>query len=370
MFSPLASPTGIMIYNISTALPPESHLALSPFEVFREPLLVIGIADNYERNMGSALLNVTQSNGEKTGRPEAGSTDFEELLMVLEDLRAQYPKALVHEILLFECTLPRSDILEGFIAIPPESQCSLTTIKTVMCDITSLFLAEMTTYAKSLQALSSIESPGLLKWNQGLNGRLSFEGDQMNGRTIGTNPYMQHRTSRTQSPSGATDKGSYRMSMPANPSAAGVDGSNSFSGSRPATPPSRTQTPPPTTFDQITEARHSFTGSPGTGTTARPGTGLIRRDSKRESVPVHGFGSGSLSEQARNKGRGRVGLVVASLYLLCGRWEDAVRESVEGASTAKANGDYLWHAKGLENILVGLVLIAWAGLDFQVCDFR
>jgi hypothetical protein len=30
------------------------------------------------------------------------------------------------------------------------------------------------------------------------------------------------------------------------------------------------------------------------------------------------------------------------------------------------NFDHLWHAKGLENILIGMLMLAWAGLDFQI----
>ena len=81
---------------------------------------------------------------------------------------------------------------------------------------------------------------------------------------------------------------------------------------------------------------------------------------------MHGFGAGSIGERERNKGKGRVGVVVGSLYLLAGRWPDAIRELAESATIAKNNSDHLWHAKALDHILVCLLMCAWAGMDFQV----
>ncbi|KAI4286521.1 MAG: hypothetical protein L6R35_004230, partial [Caloplaca aegaea] len=54
------------------------------------------------------------------------------------------------------------------------------------------------------------------------------------------------------------------------------------------------------------------------------------------------------------------------MYLLAGRWPDAVKETVDGATVAKANNDHLWHGKALDHLLVICLLYAWAGLDFQI----
>jgi hypothetical protein len=95
------------------------------------------------------------------------------------------------------------------------------------------------------------------------------------------------------------------------------------------------------------------------------------RDLSRDRVSVHGFGPGGVSERARNKGRGRVGIVIGTLHMCAGRWQDALKELVENTSRARTFGDHLWHAKGLENILVCLLLFAWSGMDFQVSrNFR
>jgi hypothetical protein len=90
------------------------------------------------------------------------------------------------------------------------------------------------------------------------------------------------------------------------------------------------------------------------------------RDSSRDRVAVQGFGSNSVSERSRNKGKGRVGIVIGSLYLKAGRWGDALKELVEAATIARNTLDHLWHAKALENILVSLLMLAWGGMDFQI----
>jgi hypothetical protein len=90
------------------------------------------------------------------------------------------------------------------------------------------------------------------------------------------------------------------------------------------------------------------------------------KDTASDRVSIHGFGSGGVGERARNKGRGRVSIVVGTLYMCAGQWNDAVRELIEGATRARAFSDHLWHAKALENIMVCLLLFAWSGMDFQV----
>ncbi len=48
MFSPLAYPDGVIFYDLITHVPPPSHLALSPFDLYREPLAVIALAAGAE----------------------------------------------------------------------------------------------------------------------------------------------------------------------------------------------------------------------------------------------------------------------------------------------------------------------------------
>ncbi|UKZ72820.1 hypothetical protein TrVFT333_000457 [Trichoderma virens FT-333] len=138
--------------------PPPSHLALSPFDLFREPMAVIAIAD------GNELGDVTYSkrNSMNGKGPTPVEKNIRALYQELEELRDNYPKALIHRVLIFDYVSPSTEvpIPEGMAAIPPPEESKRTTMKTVMCDISSLLLAEMTTLGKSYEAMTAIESPG------------------------------------------------------------------------------------------------------------------------------------------------------------------------------------------------------------------
>lgn len=76
--------------------------------------------------------------------------------------------------------------------------------------------------------------------------------------------------------------------------------------------------------------------------------------------------TGSLGEREKVKGKGRIGVVVGAMYLLAGRWPDAVKELVQSSTIARNSSDYLWHAKAMDFMLVCLLMYAWAGMDFRV----
>jgi len=358
MFSPLAFPTGKIVYDLTTHYPSASHIALSPFELFREALVIIAIADGLELDHVSYTKNVRRSvNSNGPPKPE---NNMRELHQDLEDLRDSYPKALVHQLLLFD-HIHKSDsaIPEGLVAVPPPAECKRTTMKTIMCDISSLLLAEMTTLAKSLQGLNTIESPKLAQANWGQTGNFWPSGQSVDSSRRNSQA-IPPGDNRSVSPTGIKDRGQARMTLPAQlrPSASYAN-TPSLSG-RPTTPLNGTESP--AVFDQIvgpaTAQPNSFA--------SRFMTPNLNRDTSRDRVSVHGFGPGSASERSRNIGRGRVGIVIGSLYLSAGRWNDAIKELVDGALIAKNNLDHLWHAKALENILVGMIMLAWTGLDFQI----
>ena len=80
--------------------------------------------------------------------PTTTEKNIRALYQELEELRDTYPKALVHHVLIFDYVNPHSTEIpmpEGLIDIPPPEQCTVTTIRTVMCDISSLLLAAVTT---------------------------------------------------------------------------------------------------------------------------------------------------------------------------------------------------------------------------------
>jgi trafficking protein particle complex subunit 9 len=330
--------------------------------------MVLAIADSTELGCGCNI----GANGD-SGDVEGGEgdtpedRDFRHLLREMEDVRERFPKALVHQILFFDYkkggSLPV--LPNGAIAVPPLEQSKTTTMKTVMCDLSSLLLAEMTSFAKSLQALYTIDSPSSSQNIITTNDWSSWASDSPGGLSRRNSQILpQAQAPHPGSPGVPVDRNHHRMSMPVHLPSSSPTYLGSAPGSQSASPqPSGNRGPPPTSFDQMSSA---ISGGPPANTVTRSSAASTQRDSSLERVSVQGFGSGSLSERARNKGKGRVGVVVGSLYLHAGRWVDAIREFVESATIARANSDHLWHAKALENILVSLLMLAWVGMDFQI----
>ncbi|KAL2135563.1 hypothetical protein VTI74DRAFT_8042 [Chaetomium olivicolor] len=354
MFSPLAFPDGAMFYDLIMHHPPPSHLALSPFDLFREPLAVIAIAD------GTELPNVTFTKRHSTGRT-VEEANIRALYQELEDLRDRYPKVLAHQVLVFDYIPDKENpvpIPEGIVTIPPPEHLKRTTMKTVMCDISAMILAEMTTLAKSYEGVSFIDSPG------------HSSARQMSGTDEPTafarrNSQFSLPTNRSSSTSGIPDRSHVRMSMPPVPSNKQAFSSSSSSPARPSTPVSSNKPlpSPPSTFEgiigpmepmspeQIGHSRHDSDGF---------------RTQSQDRVSVQGYGPGGLNERWRSKGRCRVQVVVGSLYLQAGLWPSALKELIEAATVAKSINDHLWHGKALELALISLLLLGWAGIEFHV----
>ncbi|KAK3997468.1 hypothetical protein QBC44DRAFT_67761 [Cladorrhinum sp. PSN332] len=359
MFSPLAFPQGAMFYELLTHHPPPSHIALSPFDLYREPLAVIAVADGVE--LGNSVFNKRHSGA--AGRT-IEETNIRTLDQELEGLRDRFPKALAHQVLIFDY-LPSEEnpvpIPEGIVTIPPAELLKRTTIKTIMCDISSLILAEMTTLAKSVEGMSYIDSPG------------HTSSREMNGMSGGDAAGLGRRNSqfapvnRSSSASGLADRSQVRMSMPPVPSKGEPFGSSNSTPVRSPTPVSENKplpNPPLYTFDSII-GPPSDTGSdrPGLG---RSDTGDGFRTQSQDRVAVQGFGSGGMNDKLRSKGRCRVQVVIGSLYLQAGLWSNALKELSEAATIAKSINDHVWHGKALELCLISLLLLGWAEVEFQI----
>lgn len=356
MFSPLAFPNGTLLYDLSTSLPSASQVSLSPFEQFREPLLVIGVADSTEYQW----LDGSRADGDVSPiQPAAEDENAHDLSSAVEDLKEQFPKAYHHSIMLFESThqsrhprLPQETLL-----VPPMAQLKTTTLKTIMCDLTSMLLAEMTTLARSMQALPTIASPA--SHSGSADNAPSWASPDSGTSQFSRRASQTPTASRPESPvSSAQTKDLHRMSMPVLPSSSG--GPLSTDDLRAGSPSTQGTRTPPTTFDEIPGV--NTPSSPPQPTTSTKPT----RDASADRVSIQGFGSGGVGERARNKGRGRVSIVIGSLYMCAGHWHEAMRELTDGATRARAYSDHLWQAKALENIMVCLLLFAWSGMDFQV----
>lgn len=363
MFSPLAFPAGAIFYELVTHAPLPSHLAISPFELFREPLAIIAVADGKELHK-----EVIGKRTSLSGRaPTLVEQNVRSLYQELEDLRDHHGKALVHQVLIFDYEAPEGHEIsmpEGIIPIPPAEKCKRTTMKGVMCDISSLLLAEMTTLAKSIEGTNFIDSPG--QFSSRSNGT-GWAGEEANGHPR-RNSQFAHGLMRSSSSSGFADKSDprqARMSMPPVPFKSSPSILNSGNSPRHSVVGKGSVSSIPTTFDDMAGLSDSGRTTPEPAS-ARPDTAEGHRSSSQEKVSVQGFGSGGPNDRWRLKGKARAVIVVGSIYLQAGRWTDALRDLIEGASMARSVNDHIWHGKALELITICLFLLAWAGIEFQI----
>lgn len=362
MFSPLAFPNGTLLYDLSTSLPPVSHRSLSPFEQFREPLLIIGICDASEYSWLSPSRASDKATSTAPSRAYARSDDTDDIQAAVADLKEQFSRAYLHSLMMFdtEAQSPHPHLPPETIFVPPASLLKTTTMKTIMCDLTATLLAEMTTLARSIQALPTVASPAA---QSGLaaNTPSWANADHSTSQSSRRNSQTAN-ASRPVSPQSGAPKDAHRMSMPVLSSTPG--GPLTADDPRAALPSAQGTRTPPTTFDEISGVNSANALQPTTSNSSQPVTATKEPASDR--VSIHGFGSGGVGERARNKGRGRISIVVGTLYMCAGQWHEAIRELTEGATRARAFSDHLWHAKALENIMVCLILYAWSGMDFQV----
>ncbi|KAL8656192.1 MAG: hypothetical protein Q9226_002749 [Calogaya cf. arnoldii] len=346
MFSPLAFPAGRVLFDVTTKAPLSTHLALSPFEVYRQSFVVVGVADGKCYPEASDSNDQVGDESERTGARSPLSEDaVQALLGFRQQLASEFSTALVHEALIFDCNVSTQILPEGLTAIPSTAKSKTTTIKTVMCDLTSHLLAEMASFARSLQESPSIETPRAPRQNmQRPLARYS----------VLTGPSSAEPGQPAPPPLNDFERGEHRKSMPAHLLA--------NLGSRSSTPEGRSTSPPsgrsspPAVMDGISSAP----ASPPSRAVDR------QRPMSRDRASMQGFGSNSLLERERTKSRGRIHIVIGSLYLLAGRWPDAAKELVDGATAAKINSDHLWHAKALDYLLVVCLLYAWSNVDFQI----
>ncbi|KAL9104381.1 MAG: hypothetical protein Q9163_000681 [Psora crenata] len=351
MFSPLAFPDGLVLYELSASQPPPSHVSLAPFEIYRLPLLVIGVADGANQVDGIAEK---RSHNKALNNNNGSVLGLDELSQSLKDLQREYASALMHCILAFDIAETSAMLPEGIFSVPPLAMSRTTTIKTVMCDITSLLLAEMTTYAKSIQGLSTLRTPTADGWNRSSSVASSLP------TYIGSSsrPNSVIERSRSFSPAGDLRHG-HRISMPTRvPSAAEARASSLDRNAQSSISGVRT---PPNNPEEIN-------GSAGTASPPRASSRDIVRPGSLDRIPVVGPRPASMDERGQTRGKARIGVVIGALYLLAGRWPDAIKELAQSATTSKANSDYVWQAKAIDYLIVALLMCSWAHMDYRIPD--
>ncbi|KHJ32495.1 putative hypercellular protein [Erysiphe necator] len=361
MFSPLAFPVGMIVYDLTTFYPSYSCIALSPFELNREPIVIIGIAD-------AAEIEQTACDG--TNPPDGNEIQYERMNLFINELdedfkclKERYYKAILHRILLFDYVSqrPAVNLPEDIITVPPLEKCKRTTLKTIMCDISSRLLADMTILANSIQESKSLESINSLRPGQDIS-FTTLNKDQRSDVRSSSDEKKTAGSSGENSALRFLDRSHSRSTMPI-----------FRKDSRPSSASGRPRLPinyRPSSSHNILEG-NSHTSQENPQSTQRMVMNRFHStsatmDKNLDKNLILGFGSGSFNEHTINVEKCRKNIMIGSLYMLAGRWTDAIKEMTEGAIIAKNVLYHLWHARALENILVSVLMLAWCGLNFQI----
>lgn len=120
--------------------------------------MVIGIVDGSEYNHFSSGRN--EEAGDKIDIQENQSL-LGTITNALTELKEKYPKALLHQLLIFNSERSGSilNLPENVKAICFETTANNLDLKEFMYEVTSLLLDEMASYSKTVQALHAISSP-------------------------------------------------------------------------------------------------------------------------------------------------------------------------------------------------------------------
>jgi trafficking protein particle complex subunit 9 len=330
-----------MFFSFDSSAPTEAQLALAPFEFFREPSVILGLADTQEYAVAESESDVLHAVHGK-------------LSNYVHELRDKYPRTLLHRTVLFDHPDAVRTIADHDLFLVPQIGDRKLRLQKIFQEVSTLLLLEFSSYAKSVQDLPSIASPAGSR-NQSVQAQ--WFGDN------GTNsrPVSQINESSRSSPV-LSNREFHRMSMPVFSSPPNSSSDPTLSVESPTGGRS-----PAKTFEEMATTHLEAPNVAFDSLKPRPGSVVPSREVSRDRVAVHGFGSDSFSERTRSKGRARVGVVLASVYLQAGRWPDALRESVDSGLKARSYSDHIWYAKALETIMVSMLLLSWSGIDFQVC---
>lgn len=308
LLSPKGFPQGCLLYNYTTSVPSEHHHQLSPYELFREPLLVIGVVDG----LGDGALS--------------GLTELSEASRYL---REKHQRVVARQSLVIEKDEQTAATADNVVHVAEAAVEDARLLKDAVLELSARFLSELSTYTRALQASPSIQTPG--------------------------------QTARSlQRPISSRDNDKPPPSGQTTPTQASEAGSPiDASGVR--TPPYG-RSSPATSFEQIaSNAQNALSRSESRANRGRH----AGRASSQDRVSAQGFGSMS-QEKLKNRGKARVGIVTGHLYMMAGQWGEGLKILVDGTHKARTLNDYLWHAKGMEGIVICLLLHAWAGIEFSI----
>ncbi|KAF2767546.1 hypothetical protein EJ03DRAFT_329180 [Teratosphaeria nubilosa] len=316
LLSPKANPNGSLFLNYTTNATREQEQQLSPYELFREPLVVLGIATDV------------------AGGPA-------QLKQAAQYLRERHPR-VVHRHLLLLQTLPDGVEVGDNVTVISRDEGGNDDLKDAICKVAARFLVEFSTYAKALQASPNVQTPG--QTAKAVQKAMWLIGDDKRPAS-GSGTATPTNDTGLSSPVG---EGSPRP-LPRN-----------LHSSPPR--PSLGSPPPSTSFEEM--QRTALTRSDSNA--SRGSSGRSKRASSQDRTSVHGFGPEISKSKAKDRGKARAGIVTAHIHMMAGHWSDALRMLTDHTIMARKLNDHLWHAKGLEGMVVSMLLLAWAHFVFSV----
>ena len=140
LLSPKAFPKGSILYNYSASLPNPQQEHLSPFELFREPLLVLGVVDK------------------QGGQDDGGEEELEPASVYL---RERHPRVVHRQLLILEdAESSSSPVADNAIRISNAAKPGDEALRDAVCQISARFLKELSTYTRAMQASPSVQTPG------------------------------------------------------------------------------------------------------------------------------------------------------------------------------------------------------------------
>lgn len=347
----MAFPNGLIIYDLATVLPAASHTALSPFETFREPLIALCVGDGAEYEVIS----------------DDGSSDTNSNVALLrrniDTVAEQLPRALLVQPVIFDTSpaLAQLNAPERTIFVPRAQDAHQTSIKSVMCDISARFLAELSTLARSIQVASALPTPA----GTTAVGAPPTAKDQRPTSLLRTTS-LRADFSQTSSPTLGDDDAALDGLPPLSEVASAPADMTEPHDSRPQSPSTADTSPAPSLSDvrPLPQQRQVSRDSSVDSLSRRDMGEVSRQPSLKRRSMLRG--GPSAAEVAELRLKARQTLIIGSLYLQAGRWSDALRELSDGTVQARNAEDHFWHAKGLENLLVTMLMLASSGMDFQI----
>lgn len=308
LLSPKSFPEASLLLDYVAFPVSQQEQQLTPYELYREPLLVLGVAH---------------------GLDEEEAKQKGELKDAAYYLRERHPRVVHRHVLSLQEIEGNADA----VTVLCDGDQS-TSYASAMSEVAGRFLLELSTYTKAMQASPTIQTPG--QPAKTLRRTSSHREDKR--------PNSGH-TTPTQNPGIASPTGEESTSPP----------------------PRHVASPPPTnSFEQVRNASNRATTLSRSDSNASSRSEGGQRASSQDRVSVHGFGPSTSREKAKNRGKARVGIVTGHIYLMAGQWNDALRMLTEHTNTARKLSDSLWHAKGLDGILVCMLLLAWAEQGFSI----